>query len=429
VEPDFGIEDEGPFFAWLPPDDRLWRHPSEVPDADPGGTVAASKGGSSGSGPSRPVGVASAPWPRGVPRTWTVAVVAGAIGALAASGVGMLTGAFQQDRTVVQSVIPSTPPISLAADSGATVDWTAVDDAVSPSVVSISVAGPSGQATGSGLLLIEGTNEAYVVTDRSLLTGGGLGFTGSIQVTFLSGEQAAARVVGMDTLSGLAVIAVPNSRRIFPTLGSVSELAVANPVLAVGARTAGGGSVLPGSVSAEDQDVDLANGADMQNLIAVSSPTMPGQVAGGPLVDQYGRVVGITVNIEPIDNMDQNLTFAVPVDEAKRVAQEVLAGEPVTHPWIGVANSVDLSSAVARQMGLAGGARAGTILPGSPAQSLGMNPNDIITSFDGQPVTSCGTFTALLEQSAPGRTEPISYIHLGHPTTASVLVSNEPYNS
>ena len=418
---DLGLDDEGPFFAWVPPEDRLWRHPSEVPDGHPGGTVAAER-----PGPDR------LPAPNlGPARIWTVAIVAGVIGAVAASGIGILGGEFQQPTTVVQSVFPSTPSVSLANASGPNVDWTTVDNAVAPSVVAISVSTADGPEMGSGLLILSGGSaRAYVITDLSLISSAAdTDELGPIEVTFLSGRQAKGRLVGQDPLSGLALIAVSGGPDTFPTLGSVAQLAVANPVMAIGARTVPGGSVFSGSVTAENRNVPVADGTDMENMIAVSGTSVPAPVAGGPLVDQFGQVVGITLALDPTDTSDQDLTFAVPVDEAEHVAQQILAGKTVTHPWLGLYDSVDLSTEVAHEEGLSGGALAVAVSPGSPASKIGLQPSDIITALDGQPVTSAGSLTALLSKSRPGSETTISFIQDGRPGAKTLILANQPADS
>ena len=83
-------------------------------------------------------------------RIWSVAIVAGLIGALAASGLGMVSGVFEQQTTIIHAVMPAAPVVSLATDSGAGVDWHAVDNAIAPSVVAISVTNASGTVAGSG---------------------------------------------------------------------------------------------------------------------------------------------------------------------------------------------------------------------------------------------------------------------------------------
>jgi putative serine protease PepD len=346
--------------------------------------------------------------------------VAGVIGAMAASGVGFLSGAFTQPTTIVRSVLSNSPTVTLATAGGG-VNWTAVDQQVSPSVVAISVSGADGPQTGSGLLLIDGTSHAYVVTDRSLIgSATDADDLGPIGVTFVSGKQVKGRLVGQDPLSGLAVIAVPNIQDTFPAIGTVAELALANSVMAMGAQSLQGGSVFPGSVAAVNQEVEVTDGTDFENMIEVTGTPVSPPVEGGPLVDQYGRVVGITVDVDPIDSTEQNLTFAVPVNEVWRVATQIVEGEKVTHPWLGLYDSEDPPS---------GGALAGGVTPNSPASRIGLAPTDIITSLNGHPVTSVGTLTALLSECQPSDRARISFIRNGRTMTETIVVANQPYGS
>jgi putative serine protease PepD len=418
MEPDDGLDEDGPFMPLLPPDDRLWRHPSEMHLA------AGSRGGGPGDLSSVPPPGELGSERSGSHRMWAVAVVAGIVGALAASSVGMLTGVFEQQTTVVRSVTPEAPALTLSSDSAgsaASIDWTQIDDTLAQSVVSVSVDSASGPAAGSGLMFLQGTSNSYIVTDSDLFDGGG-----SITVSYPSGETEKARLVGSDPVSGIALLAVPNRQGPFPPLGSVADLRVANPVLAIGARTFQGGSVFTGAVTSEDRQVDIAGGRSMQNLIAATASQVPDSIGGGPLVDGQGHVVGITLALDPTDTTDQGLVFAVPVDLAVRVAQEMLSGAKLDHPWLGISDAADLSTAVARELGVSGGAQVGEVLPTSPAGRVGLSPNDIITAFNGFPVTSTGTLTRLLSECAPGRQAPISYIHDGLARTATVTVSNQP---
>jgi S1-C subfamily serine protease len=421
VEPDDGSEEEGPFFAWLPPDDRLWRHPSETLGDQPG---QAGDAGGSGSGRGGPASGFLSTFSHGpLTRIWTVAVLAGIIGAAAASGLGMVSGVFAARTTVVDPVVPTAPVETVASATVSSVDWTDVDDTIAASIVDIDVTSVSGSASGSGVLFEPGDGVTYVFTDSSLVTG-----AYKISTTFASGEQYPARVVGNDPISGLALIAVPTAGRDFPQLGSVADLQLASPVLAVGARMSGGGSVFTGAVSAEDLQVNATGGSVIQNLIAVSGPpAMPSTAAGGPLLDEQGHVVGITVSLDPTDATDAGLVLAVPVDVAEHVAQQWLAHKALTHPWLGVTGVVDTSPSVAQQFGLSGGASVGQVWPGSPASRLGLNSNDIITSFDGQQVVSCGALTQLLfSQTTPGRPVTITYLHKGKPVQATVMVRDQP---
>jgi S1-C subfamily serine protease len=415
VESDDGPDEEGPFSPWLPPDDRLWRHPSEVPANQPAEPPA----------PSPPRRGAFHTLLRSgfrspATRLWTIAVIAGLIGAAAASGIGMMTGAFQRETTVVHSVIPTGPSETLTSDATQGTNWSHVDDIIAQSVVDIDVSTPSGPASGSGFLFAPGNRESYVITDSSLVTN-----ANSIRVTFNAGDQYHAHLVHQDPVSGVALIAVQTWEHSFPQLGSVASLQIANQLLAVGARTASG-SVFQGAVTAEDRAVDVTGGTTMQGLIGLSGPPLPSGAAGGPLVNDQGQVVGVTLNLSPVNAADQNLTFAVPVDVAMHVVEQMLAGYPVTHPWLGVTSASDITSAVAAQYGLPGGAQIEAVSPGSPASRLGLAPSDIITSFDNQPVTSSGSLTQLLSQADTGQRVMISYLHNGKPFKASVPVGNQP---
>lgn len=409
VETDDGLDDDGPVRPLLPPDDRLWRHPSEV--------------GASGAPVSSTLTRDPRPAVQG--RVWAVAIVAGVVGAVAASSVGMLSGAFDQQTTVVKSVSQS-PALTLAStgSSAPAVDWRTVDDAIAPSVVAIQVNGASGPATGSGTMMLKGDDSSYVITDSSLVAGGG-----SISVSFLSGETVHGKLVASDPLSGLALVAVPNGHGMFPVFGTVADLQDASPVLAVGARTWPGGSVFAGSVSGSDREVDTSTGQSMQNMIAITSVQIPPSAAGGPLVDSDGRVVGVTVALDPTDPTDQQLTFAVPIDLARNISQEMVSDAVVQHPWLGITDAVDLSSAIATQLGVSGGAQIAGLWPGGPASHAGLSPNDIIIAFNGTPVTSTGALTTLLAATPPGKAVPISYIHNRTQRSGIVVISNQPSGS
>lgn len=354
-------------------------------------------------------------------RPWTIAIVAGLVGALAASGVGWVSGVFHDRASVVHPTLVSQDPAMPTPTTGSsTFDWTRVDDAVAPAVVSVTVASPEGPDASSGVMFATRADDAYVMTDSAVVADGG-----TVQVAFLSGNQVLGHIVGADPMSGLALIAVPNVQpNDMPTFGTAAGLEDANQVLAVGARSAGG--LFQELVSSEDREVDLASGLSMQNLIAVTGSTIPTSAAGGPLLDQDGAVVGITIAIQPANTADADFQYAVPVDEAENIGDQLLSGICCTHPWLGVVNAVDITAAVAHQFGLTGGVAVGDVTPDSPASRLGLEPNDIITSFDRQAVDSTGMLTRVLSSSTPGRSTPITFVRNGRTVTTSVVVSTEP---
>ena len=413
-------DEDGPYFAWLPPEDRLWRHPSERLAV--GAAASSFQPTDSGGRSERVLSLPGSGWGR----TWTVAIVAGLVGALSVSALAMGAGWWSHQTTVVRSILPSSPSVSLAAAGNAPTNWTAIDDSVAASVVSITVTGASGPRQGSGVVLVDdGEGRVFVITDRTIFApSASEGDQGGIEVTFLSGAVARGTLVGQDALSGVAVVEVPNAGRVIPaSIGSVAELHAADPVLAVGSRMAS--AVATGAVSGEDQVVDLSDGSDMDGLISVTMPALAPAADGGPLLDQYGRVVGMTVGIQPVDSGQGPVTYAVPIDQATRVASQIIDGHRPTHAWLGVDNSADVPSVMAHQMGLSGGVQVGSVEEGSPADRAGLQAADIITGFDGRPLVSTGALIAQMAACQPGRSVALTFVHAGRTEHTAVHLGEE----
>lgn len=435
---DWPAEDDGPFFAWLPPEDRLWRHPSESM-GEPGSTGEPGPSRSSSASSARPSSPSAGPSLTSlvagrrpaVPRTIVaVALIAGLVGAVAATGVGMASGLWPRTTTVVRSVAPSTSSVSLASVGPEPTDWTAVLDSVSASVVAVTVDGAAGPQVGSGVVFLQAYGgDVYVVTDRSLIARGqDAGYMGSISVSFLSGTTDRARLVGEDSLSGLAVLLVQGAGGAVPAaFGTVTALHVADPVLAVGSHSAS--AVAVGTVSSEDRTVPLADGTDIDDLLAVTMSPLSAAASGGPLMNEFGQVVGVTLGLDAADAGSQQLTFAVPVDEVDRIATQIIDHGPVTHPWLGVANAGDVPSVLAHQLGLTGGVQAGVVTSGSPASRAGLRADDIITALGGKPVSTTGALIADLATCTPGQPIPLSYVHAGRPVDTTVRLTSEPQDS
>lgn len=417
-------EEDGPLFAWLPPEDRLWRHPSESTPMGPGNGDAHGR-------PDGPHRSWSGVLPWGLVRsTWAVALIAGLVGATAATGVGVAAGLWSHQTTVVRSVVSSSPSVSLADIGAEPTDWTAVDDSVAASVVTVTVQGSAGPQVGSGLVFLQDSSgRSYVVTDRSVFARGeAMGYVGPINVTFLSGATYRARLIGEDGLSGVAVLAISNTTQGVPAaLGSVADVRQAQQVLVVGSHTAP--SVSTGTISAEDRTVSLADGTDLDNLLALAMPSLSATAAGGPLLNEFGQVVGVTLSLNPVDDTDQALTFAVPIDEVTRVATDLIDGNQPTHPWLGVTDAEDVPSTMAHQLGVNGGVQAGQVSASGPAGLAGVRNDDIITSLDGKPIVSTGQLLAQIESCSPGRAVPITYVHEGKTVSTSVRVGDEPEDS
>ena len=427
VEPDEGMDDENSYRAWLPPEDRLWRHPSEAANEPNPRDARNDDRDSTVERPSVPRNLGRwfhNPWAR----TGAVAVVAGIVGALVVSAVGVLAGAFEQQTTVVRSAVPTAPSLTLVSTAGNGLNWSGVDDAVAPSVVDVQVTTASGPVSGSGLLFEPGIGKSYVLTDSSLVAG-----ASDIQVAVMGNQQYSGKVVGSDSLSGLAVLAVvmPTWPPTFLQVGSAADLKLGDPVMAVGAGADAPASVFTGWVGAEDREVNVTTGPPIENLIAVSGSSQLARTAvGGPLVDQSGQVVGITVSLNPANGSAQDLFYAMPIDVALHVAQQMLAGSRVTNPWLGVANADTIASAVANQYDVSGGIQVGQVQPGSPAGRMGLRAGDVIVAINGTPVVSSGRFTEILfSQGVPGKSVTIRYLHNDTWAQGIAYVTDQPNGS
>ncbi len=346
------------------------------------------------------------------------------VGAIIASGVGVAAGSFDKHTTVVQSVTRMMTPTSMAVSSSGTnsPNWPAVADSIAPSIVSITTTGSSGNQTGSGVLYTSEGDRSYILTSANLIG------DGRVQVIFNDSESQYAHVVGIDRKAGLGLVSVSGGSRIFPTFSFESAVQVAEPVLGVGARNSGlsGAPVAAGSISSLDQAINVGDASTMEGLIGINTSTAARGNAGGALADPQGAVFGIETLVNSPDAGSNGQAFVVPMDTAEHVARQMLAGQRVTHPWLGTVNTVDLSTATAHQMQLSGGAQITEVAPGSPAQQAGMAPSDVITAFNGHTVQSTGGLTQLIAGCDPGDRATVSYLHKGKPATTTVTLAETP---
>lgn len=405
MDPDDSQEDEGPVSRWMPPEDRLWRHPSEVgPRSRPAGRGAAA------AAPERP-------------RTWAVALCSGAIGALLVIGLGLATGNLGHHTVLRRIAVPTPATVSLAVSApqiSDAPDWSSIADSVAPSVVAIGSYVSSGEEFSSGVVLTTSRGRTYVLTAADVT-----GDANRIVVTFDNGRTERAHVVGNDPTSDVALLWVRGTHP-SPTFASVSSITVADPVLAVGARSAGNASVGTGSVTGLDEQLDAAGNVTLTGMVALSGGPMPDATDGGALVDSSGAVVGIETDLTSVVPADQGVTYAIPIDTARCVAIQLLEGHRPVDPWIGIDNATDLTTAVAGQLGISGGAQIGTVTPGSPAAAAHLKPNDIVTAFDGRPVTSSGALIRLVDECHAGERTTIRYFQGSRRHEARITVVSEP---
>ncbi|MFD9938616.1 trypsin-like peptidase domain-containing protein [Streptomyces massasporeus] len=266
-----------------------------------------------------------------------------------------------------------------------------------PSVVTLHVSGSGEQGTGTGFVL---DTRGHILTNNHVVQPGGSG--GEITVTFNGGQTAEAEVVGRDSGYDLAVVKVKGVGGLTPLpLGNSDNVQVGDPVVAIGAPFDLAGTVTSGIISAKQRPItaggEKGDGSDVSYVDALQTdaPINPGN-SGGPLLDARARVIGINSAIRSADSgstQDSSrsgsigLGFAIPINQGKRVAEELINTGKATHPVIGITLDMDYSGDGARVAteGSEGGA---PVTAGGPGAKAGIKSGDVITEVDGRRVHS-----------------------------------------
>ncbi|MFI2671503.1 trypsin-like peptidase domain-containing protein [Streptomyces albidoflavus] len=279
-----------------------------------------------------------------------------------------------------------------------------------PGVVTLHVSGGDGGALGTGFVL---DGRGHILTNHHVVESASDG--GSIRVTFNGGETARARLVGGDPGYDLAVVKVSGVSGLTPLpLGDSDEVRVGDPVVAIGAPFDLANTVTSGIISAKERPItaggEKGDGSDISYVDALQTdaPINPGN-SGGPLVDERARVIGINSAIHAAGGVDRQddsagsvgLGFAIPVNQAKRVAEELINHGRATHPVIGVTLDMGYEGEGAKVGGeAAGGGPA--VTPGGPADRTDIAAGDVITEVDGVPVASGEELIIKIRSHRPG---------------------------
>ncbi|MFJ6554442.1 trypsin-like peptidase domain-containing protein [Streptomyces luteogriseus] len=315
--------------------------------------------------------------------------------ALVSGGFGGVVGTYLERNGGVGTVeLPQAGKEASArdADSVAGIAGRAL-----PSVVTLHVSGAGEQGTGTGFVL---DTRGHILTNNHVVQPAGSG--GEITVTFNGGQTAQAEVVGRDSGYDLAVVKVKGVSGLTPlSLGNSDNVQVGDPVVAIGAPFDLAGTVTSGIISAKQRPItaggEKGDGSDVSYVDALQTdaPINPGN-SGGPLLDARARVIGINSAIRSADSGSTQdgsrsgsigLGFAIPINQGKRVAEELINTGKATHPVIGITLDMDYSGDGARVAteGREGGA---PVTAGGPGAKAGIKPGDVITEVDGSRVHS-----------------------------------------
>ncbi|MFI0983028.1 S1C family serine protease [Streptomyces sp. NPDC021093] len=331
--------------------------------------------------------------------------------ALLAGGVGGGVGAYIERNNGITGGSVRLPqadkaPLDRAPDTVAGIAASAL-----PSVVTFHVSGSSAKGTGTGFVL---DNKGHILTNNHVVEPAGT--SGTISLTFSSGETARATLVGKDSGYDLAVVKVVGVSGMKPLpLGNSDNVRVGDPVVAIGAPFDLQNTVTAGIISAKQRPItaggEKGDGSDISYVDALQTdaPINPGN-SGGPLVDQQARVIGINSAIRGPDSgsgLDGGqggsigLGFAIPINQAKRVAEELINTGKATHPVIGVSLDMKFTGDGA-QVGTKGADGAPSVTPGGPGAKAGLKAGDVITRIDGERVHSGEELIVKIRSRRPG---------------------------
>ncbi|MFD5861912.1 S1C family serine protease [Streptomyces chartreusis] len=351
--------------------------------------------------------------------------------ALVSGGVGGVVGAYLERNGGVGGIeLPQAgaEPVGRAPDSVAGIAARAL-----PSVVTLHVSGREAQGTGTGFVL---DDRGHILTNNHVVEPAG--DDGEISVTFHSGDTAKATVVGRDSGYDLAVVKVRGVSGLKPLpLGNSDNVQVGDPVVAIGAPFDLEGTVTSGIISAKERPItaggESGDGSDVSYVDALQTdaPINPGN-SGGPLLDARARVVGINSAIRSADTGSDlegaqagsiGLGFAIPVNQAKRVAEELINSGRATHPVIGVTLDMDYAGDGAR-VGTKGSDGGSAVTVGGPGDKAGIKPGDVITEVDGQRVHSGEELIVKTRAHRPGDRLKLTLKRGGKEVTISLTLGS-----
>ncbi len=411
--------------------------PHGIRFGDPAPWAAQTNGpGADGAGPA-PAGVATTTRPR---RRLLELATVGVVSAMLASGC---TYAATQDRA---GASPNTLGAATSSNLGGSTNvrpvvqadatapnWVEVATAVSPSVVAISIS--SGTRTvgqGSGVIL---DAEGRIITNNHVVSAGGSGSGLSLTVTLEDKRTFDAEVVGTDPATDLAVIKLkqtPSELRPI-ALGNADELRVGDPVMAVGNPLGLAGTVTTGIVSALNRPVvtqqdsgDPRMGAQrgepvITNAVQTSAAINPGN-SGGALVNSSGQLVGINSAIASTQGSSGNIGigFAIPVNEAKSVADQLIATGSAKHAYLGVTPTTAVVQDGEYKRAAAGITR---VWPDTPADKAGLKAGDAVVAVDGEAVDTDDSLVAQIRERTVNDTVTLTIVRDGQRQDTKVTLT------
>jgi S1-C subfamily serine protease len=343
-----------------------------------------------------------------------IALLIGAVGGLVGKWASDTSSALTEPGATIAPAEPGKerPPGSVAGIAARVV----------PAVVSIELRVGDQNGTGSGVVI---DPEGHILTNNHVVAPAAGVAGATIDAVFHDGSRVPAQLVGRDPKTDLAVVKVNVPNPTVARIGSSAELAVGDTVIAIGSPLGLAGTVTDGIVSALHRPVRLnGEGTDTDaviDAIQTDAAINPGN-SGGPLVDSTGAVVGLNAAISTFGQTEGGsigLGFAIPIDQARKIAQELIRTGSVKHPELGVNAAKPVTD------GTMDGAQVQNVQPGSAAAQAGILEQDVIVKVGDRPIRSANELAVAVQEHAVGEQVPIELIRQGRPLTITVALHSD----
>ena len=281
----------------------------------------------------------------------------------------------------------------------------------------------TGTVSGSGVFI---SDQGYILTNNHVVEG----TKGDLTIVLSDGSQEKASIVGTDQYSDIAVLKTAGKVPAVATLGNSDVLKPGESVIAIGSPLGDfKNTVTVGVVSATGRSIDTGQGYQIENLIQTDAAINQGN-SGGPLVNLAGEVVAINTLIVRNSNsgtVAEGLGFAIPIDTASVIANQLIQTGHITHPYLGIGFqpiTPDLASAYS--LPVQWGAYVTGVAANSPASQAGLQQGDIITAIGGVPLDATHSYINILFTFKPGDQVTVEFTRNGQKQQAQVTLATSP---
>jgi len=366
-------------------------------------------------------------------------VIAALAAVLASTGTYAVTRvSTTQSPTAQTTASPTASPSPVTQADSSAPNWSVIAAAVSPSVVSITVTSTQSSGQGSGVII---DTKGHILTNNHVVTGAGAG--SQLSVTLNDKRTYDATVVGTDPSTDLAVIKLTNAPSDLKpiALGDANSIKVGDQVMAVGNPLGLAGTVTTGIVSALNRPVTTSDAqsdptgestADpvVTNAIQTSAAINPGN-SGGALVNSGGQLIGINSAIASLGSSGSSssqsgsigIGFAIPVNEARSIAEQLITFGKATHPYLGVSSE---DAVVADGSAKRAAAVLTNVVSGSPGEAAGLRVGDSVTEVDGESVDGSLSLVAQVRERSVGDKVTLKILRDGQTKNISVTLTSKP---